>query len=74
MRGLHRGDDVEPGEARDVGCVEDLRVLDAHAQIARAGTSRCTRSNDVERDAVGAIADGVDAGLEPARDAASVCA
>ena len=63
MHGLHRRNDAELREARDVGVVEDLHVLDAKAMIDRRhGLER--RFVRVERDAVAAIADRVRRDLE----------
>ncbi len=64
MRCLHRGDDVQPGEARDLGRIENLRVLVAHAQVARAGDLALHALEDVHDEPVRAVADSVDAGLE----------
>jgi hypothetical protein len=60
---LHRGDHAELAEARDVGGVEVLRVLDAPAQVLAVRRRPRTPLEDVERLAVGAVADGVHAEL-----------
>ena len=58
MHGLHRGNDAELREARDVGVIEDLNVLDAEPMVDRRdGFERGLVR--VERDAVAAVADGV---------------
>ena len=61
---LHRGDDAERAEARDVGGAEMLRVLDAPAQVLLVGLALKTSSKMFERLAIGAVADGVDAELD----------
>src|SRR6266849_3104126 len=63
MRGLHGGDDFELGEAREIFWGDDLRVLDAVAAVALA-IGFCDGFENVERDAVGAVADGVEVELE----------
>src|SRR5216683_7032597 len=63
MRRLHGGDDFELGEAREVLGGDDLRVLDAVAAVALA-IGFCDGFEDVERDAIGAVADGVEVELE----------
>ena len=63
MRRLHGGDDVERGEAGEIGGRDDLGVLDAIATVARwVGFGDGFES--VEGDGVGAIADGVKCELE----------
>ena len=63
MDRLHRRNDAELGEARDVGVIEDLHVLDAKTVIDRRhGLER--RLVGVERDAIAAVADRVRADLE----------
>ena len=58
-------------EARHVGAVEDLRVLDAEALSARMpGPRASTPLVDVEHLAVRAVADRVRARLKPRRAAA----
>ena len=63
MRRLHRGDDVERGEPRDVAGAQDLRMLVAHAQRAAARHLALQLLEQVQDGGVGAIADRVDAGL-----------
>ena len=63
MHALHGGDDAELSEARDIGGVEVLRVLDAPAKVLLIGVGLEGVFEDVEGLAVGAIADGVDAEL-----------
>ena len=62
--GLHRRNHAELGESRDVGVVEDLRVLDAKAVVGRRHRFE-RRLVGVERNAVAAVADGVRRHLEP---------
>ena len=50
MRRLHGGDDVERGEAREIGGGDDLRVFDAIAAVARA-VGFCDGFKCVESDA-----------------------
>jgi len=59
MRRLHGGDDLQAGEARNVGERDDLRVFDAIAAVARA-VGFGDGFECVERDAIGAVADGVE--------------
>ena len=63
MNGLHRRDDAKLAEARQVGGIEVLGVLDAPTQIGLAGMSGEGFLKDVENDAVAAIADSVDVEL-----------
>jgi len=63
MRGLHGSDDVELGEAREIFEGDDLGVLDAIAAIAGA-VSFGDGFQDVEGDAIGAVADGVEGQLK----------
>ncbi len=66
MRRLHRGDDAEWGEARDVvRRHDDLRVLDAVAARSPAGL-RDGPLVGVEHDPVGPVADGVSVHLQVA--------
>ena len=60
---LHRGDDAELPEARDILRAEVLGVLDAPAQVLLVGMLPKDPFVDVEGLAVGAVADGVDAKL-----------
>ena len=59
--GLHRGDDLQLGEARDVGGVDQLGVLDPVAEAV--AISGADFGEAVERLAVGGVADGVDGHL-----------
>ena len=60
MDWLHRGNDAERREARDVGGTQQLRVLDAPAQIGSTPAGALERRLvDVQHLAIGAIADGV---------------
>ena len=68
MDALHGGDDAELSEARNVGGVDVLGVLDAPAQVLLVGVGFEGVFEDVEGFAVGAIADGVDAELEAVLD------
>src|ERR1035441_6032179 len=68
MYALHGGDDAELSEARNVGGAEVLGMLDAPAQVLLVGVSFEGVLEDVEGFAVGAVADGVDAELEPVLD------
>ena len=67
---LHRGNDPEFGEARNVGGTDDLGVLDAPARrIDRALGRRHRRERflvPVERQVIAAIADGVGGDLDAA--------
>src|SRR5258708_5647540 len=63
VRGLHGGDDLEFGEAREIVGGDDLRVFDAVAAVARA-IGFCDGFEDIEGDTVGAVADGVEVELE----------
>jgi hypothetical protein len=63
VNSLHRGDDAEAAEAWDVGGVDVLRVLDAPAEVLFVGMRLEGLLEDVERFAIGAVADGVDAEL-----------
>ena len=78
VRGLHRGDDAEVSEAREVQGRDDLRVLDAVARfVARLRLTEhklgiCARlvyfsrrPEAVERHAVRAVADAVESDLKP---------
>ena len=73
VRGLHRGDDAELREARDVGVRDDLGVLDAEARIGDGTLGGRHRGESllvlVERDAVAAVADGVGLDLDAAPQA-----
>ena len=62
--GLHRGDDAQRGKPGNLRRVQDLRVLVAHPEIAGAGHLALHALERVHHDAVGAIADGVNAGLK----------
>src|SRR5439155_17093691 len=55
--GLHRGDDPERAEAREIIGAHQLDVLDLLPQLRRAGSGGLDR---VERDVHRAIADGMD--------------
>src|ERR1022692_2991657 len=68
MYALHGGDDAELSETRDIGRAEVLGVLDAPAQVLLLGVGFEGLLEDVEGFAVGTVADGVDAELEPVRD------
>src|ERR1039458_3630651 len=68
MDALHGGDDAELSEARDIGGVEVLRVLDAPAEVLFIRVCFEGVLEDVEGFAVGAVADGVDAELEAVLD------
>src|SRR6266849_2096428 len=63
MRRLHGGDDFELGKALEIVGGADLGVLDAVAAVTRA-IGFCDGFEDVERDAIGAVADGVEVELE----------
>src|SRR5216683_2060933 len=63
VRRLHGGDDFELGKALEIFWGDDLRVLDAVAAVALA-IGFCDGFENVERDAVGAVADGVEVELE----------
>src|SRR6266852_653301 len=63
VRRLHRGDDFELGEALEIVGGDDLGMLDAVAAVARA-IGFCDGFENVETDAVGAVADGVEVELE----------
>ena len=63
---LHRGDDPDPAEARDVLEAQVLTVLVAEAAVAGA-VDAGDAVVDVEQDGVGAIADGVHGDLQPRR-------
>ena len=65
---LHRGDHAQLAEARDIGGAEVLRMLDAPAQVLLVGMRFEGVLEDVERFAIGAVADGVDAQLVPVLD------
>src|SRR3546814_1987081 len=62
MDRLHRGDDAALAEAREIGGVDDLRVLDPPAAIALVGVRH--RLDRIERLGVGLVADRVDRDLE----------
>ena len=64
MGRLHRRDDVEAGEARNLGAVQDLRVLVAHAKRPCARHLALDTLERIHRDAIASIADGVNRGLE----------
>src|ERR1039458_4946744 len=68
MYALHGGDDAELSETRDVGGAEVLGVLDAPPQVLLVGVGFEGVLENVEGFAVGAVADGVDAELEPVLD------
>ena len=68
MDALHGGDHAELAEARDIGGADVLRMLDAPAQILLVGVGFEGVFEDVERFAIGAVADGVDAELEAVLD------
>ena len=61
MVGLHAGDDAELLEARDVGGIDDLRVLDA---IAGSLVEHARLRNASRAIGSGLVADGVEAELE----------
>ena len=64
MIGLHGGDDTGAGDAVDVLGPQVLRMLDAEAAVpasVRVGHAVV----DVEDEAIGSLADGVDGNLEP---------
>ena len=63
VAGLHRGDDPQLGEARDVGVGDDLRMLVAPARGLGVGPEACLEP--VQHQAVAAIADGVHGDLGP---------
>ena len=63
MGGLHRGDQLQRHEARDVLQRDDLRVLDAVAQSLGLRVAAVGRGEAVQHFAVGAVADRVDADL-----------
>ena len=58
MDGLHRGDDAEFGQTRQVGRVEQLDVLEAEAHT-RAARRLAVPREGVQHLAVGPVADGV---------------
>ena len=68
MDALHGGDDAELSEARNIGGVDVLRMLDAPAQVLLIGVGLEGVFEDVEGFAIGAVADGVDAELEAVLD------
>ena len=68
MDALHRGDHAELAEARNVGGAQVLRVLHAPAQILLLRVRLERLLEDVQRLAIGAVADGVHAQLESVRD------
>jgi len=63
MAWLHRSDDAERGKARNIVKGNHLGVLDAMARVAFA-VGRAGRGKRIQRDAVGAVADGVQGDLE----------
>src|SRR5216683_5406314 len=63
VRRLHGGDDFELGKALEIVGGDDLGVLDAVAAVARA-IGFGDGFKDIEGDAVGAVADGVEVELE----------
>jgi hypothetical protein len=62
--GLHRGDDTEPGETRDVVGMEDLGVFDSMTRCPRLRLLPENGLDEIERLAVARVPDGVDGGLE----------
>ena len=64
MRGLHARHDAQTRESRDVGRRQDLGVLDAEPRPRAASGQHLLE--DVERQRVGAVADGVHPHLEAA--------
>src|SRR5437762_14040040 len=64
MRGLHRGNHAEPGEARNVLRADHLGVLDSETMVG-LGKSSQRSIESIEHDAVAAIANGVDVDLKP---------
>src|SRR5450432_2383539 len=60
---LHGSDDVELGEARDIGAGQVLRVLDTQAAVTWA-VILLDALVEIEDGAIGAIADGVDGDLQ----------
>ena len=68
MDALHGRDDAQFAEARNIGGVEMLRMLDAPAQVLLVGMLVEDALVDIEHFAVGAVADGVDAELMSCRD------
>ena len=65
---LHGSDDTQLREARNIGGVEMLRMLDAPAEACLFGMFFEDGFKDVQHFAIGAIADGVDAKLIAVRD------
>ena len=64
MRRLHGSYDVEFRKTREIHGRDDLRVLDAVAAVAGA-VGLGDRGENVQRDAIGAIANGVERQLKP---------
>src|SRR5262245_64675973 len=64
MNTLHRGDDAQLAEARDIGSINMLRVLDPPTQLARIGAAREGALENIEHFAIGAISDSVNTKLE----------
>jgi hypothetical protein len=68
MTRLHRWNDSELREARNVLRGDDLRVLDTRAMVCRwNGLERCR--NRIERNSIAAVADRVRIHLKPASEA-----
>src|SRR5437867_12330810 len=56
MGRLHRGDDAQASEPRDILEAQDLRVLDPEARVLGGDLLEC-RLVGIERDAISSIAD-----------------
>ena len=62
MDRLHRGDDAVAGEARQIGRIDDLGMLDPPAPVAPIGGGKLL--DRVEQSGIGLVADRVDRDLE----------